>query len=184
MPAFSGTLEGSDTARFVLLNAETEEGTAMANPSKNTLPSSPSLPTWTCPTCGRTFHRAGQTHVCDTTTVEDHLRDKDPAVVALFHAFAQAVQDAGPFEYAPIRAQVGFRGHKRIFAGVRLTTRGLAGYLDLPRSVESSRFSRVSPYTRRLFVHHFVMTSVDHLDAEFSGWIHEAYQVGQGIITH
>ncbi|MGZ3582954.1 MAG: DUF5655 domain-containing protein [Ktedonobacterales bacterium] len=117
------------------------------------------------------------------TTVEDHLRDKDPAVVVLFHAFEQAVQDAGPYEFSPIKAQVGFRGQKRIFAGVRLTARGLEGYLDLARSVDSSRFRNVAPYTRRLFVHHFVLTSIEELDAEFIGWIREAYEVGQGVTT-
>ena len=156
----------------------------MTGPGKKTLSSSPPVLAWTCPTCGRRFHRAGQTHVCDTTTVEDHLRDRDPAVVALFHAFVRAVQDAGPFEYSPIKAQIGFRGQKRIFAGVRLTRQGLEGYLDLPRSVDSSRFRNVAPYTRRLFVHHFVLMSLDQLDAEFTGWIHEAYQVGQGLIRN
>lgn len=78
---------------------------------------------------------------------------------------------------------MGFRGQKRIFAGVRLTKRGLEGYLDLPRSVESLRFRNVAPYTRRLFVHHFVLESIEQLDAEFIGWIREAYWVGQGITT-
>ena len=141
----------------------------------------PTLTTaWSCPTCGRTFRRAGQTHVCGTTTVEDHLHGKPAVVVALFHAFAQHVQAAGPVTYAPVKGQIGFRGPQRIFAGVKLTTRGLQGYLDLPRKVESPRFRRISPYTKRLFVHHFVLTDCTQLDAEFSGWIHEAYQVGAG----
>jgi len=160
-----------------------EEGTGMTDPNNKTLPSVPSSPAWTCPTCGRSFHRIKQPHVCDTTTVEDHLRDKDPAVVTLFHAFVQAVQDAGPSAFSPIKAQVGFRGRQRIFAGVRLTKRGLEGYLDLPRRVESSRLRTVSPYTRRVFVHHFVLTSLDQLDAGFRSWIQEAYQVGQGLTT-
>ncbi len=172
-----------DTTRCVLPKEEQEEGTAMIHPSKKTDPSSPPLLMWTCPTCGRKFHRSKQPHVCDTTTVEDHLRGKDPAVVALFHTFAQAVGDAGPYEYAPIKAQVGFQGHRRIFAGVSLTKRGLEGYLDLPRRVDSSRFRNIAPYTRRLFVHHFVLTSADQLDAEFLGWIQEASQVGQGLPT-
>ena len=41
------------------------------------------------------------------------------------YAFAQAVADVGPYAYAPIKAQVGFQGPQRIFAGVRLTKRGL-----------------------------------------------------------
>lgn len=183
MSAFWNTLEEMTQHDVFSRRRKKKEGTAMTDPSKKTPPTPPSLLAWTCPTCGRSFHRTKQPHVCDTTTVEDHLRDKDPALVTLFHAFAQAVQDAGPYAYAPIKAQVGFQGQKRIFAGVSLTKRGLEGYLDLPRSVESSRFRSVAPYTRRLFVHHFVLTSADQLDAEFIGWIQEAYQVGQGLTT-
>lgn len=152
----------------------------MTNAKREVFPSEHSTGAWNCPTCGRSFQRAGQTHVCGTTTVEDHLQDKPPTVIALFHAFAQAVQAAGPAEYAPVKGQVGFRGQKRIFAGVKLTKRGLEGYLDLPRRVESPRFRRISTYTKHLFVHYFVLTDADQLDAEFSGWIREAYQVGAG----
>jgi hypothetical protein len=59
----------------------------------------------------------------------------------------------------------------------------LEGYLDLPRRVESPRFRRVSPYTRRLFVQHFALTSADQLDAEFGSWVQEASLVGEGITT-
>lgn len=100
-------------------------------------------------------------------------------MVALFHAFAQAVQAAGPVAYAPVKGQVGFRGQKRIFAGVKLAKRGLEGCLDLPRRVDSPRFRRIAPYTKRLFVHYFVLTDVNQLDPEFKGWIDEAYQVGE-----
>jgi hypothetical protein len=61
-----------------------------------------------------------------------------------------------------------------------LTERGLEGYLDLPRKVESTRFRQASPYTKRLWVHHFVLTSEDDLDEEFAGWLGEAYEVGWG----
>jgi Domain of unknown function (DUF5655) len=144
-------------------------------------PSDKPAPAWTCPTCGRSFQRTGQSHVCGTVTVEDHLKGKPRAVVALFHAFAKTVQAAGPAACAPVKGQVGFRGQKRIFAGVKLTSRGLEGYLDLPRRVDSPRFRRISPYTRRLYVHYFLLTDADQLDAEFSSWVQEAYQVGEGI---
>ena len=61
---------------------------------------------------------------------------------------------------------------------MHLTDRGLEGYLDLPREVESDRFLRVSPYTKRLWVHRFVLTSADEVDEEFAGWLGEAYEVG------
>ena len=86
----------------------------------------------------------------------------------------------GPFELAPTKAQIGFQTN-RIFAGVHLTERGLEGYLDLARKVESPRFRSVSPYTKRLWVHHFVLSSEDELDEEFAGWLGEAYEVGWGV---
>jgi hypothetical protein len=134
---------------------------------------------WTCPQCGRAFARTNQQHVCDTTTVDDHLTGKPQQVVDLFQRFAALVGACGPFEYAPMKRQVGFRVN-RIFAGVQLTDEGLRGYLDLPRRVESTRFRQVSPYTKRLFVHHFAISSADELDDEFAGWIGEAYAVGKG----
>jgi hypothetical protein len=61
-----------------------------------------------------------------------------------------------------------------------VTERGLEGYLDLARKVESSRFRDIGTYTKRLWVHHFVLTSEDELDDEFAGWLSEAYEVGWG----
>jgi hypothetical protein len=134
---------------------------------------------WTCPECGRSFARTNQSHVCERWTVEDHLRDKPEATVELFRSFVRLVEACGPFEYSPIRRQVGFQV-RRIFAGVKLTDRGLEGYLDIARKVESPRFRHVAPYARRLFVHHFVITSPDQLDDELAGWVREAYAVGEG----
>jgi hypothetical protein len=39
----------------------------------------------------------------------------------------------------------------------------------------------VAPYTKRLFVHHFRITSEAQLDDELAGWVREAYAVGQGF---
>jgi hypothetical protein len=52
--------------------------------------------------------------------------------------------------------------------------------LDLQRELKDPRIRRASPYTRRLFVHQFRVTALDQLDEEFSGWLREAYEVGQG----
>jgi hypothetical protein len=134
---------------------------------------------WTCPHCGRTFARTAQTHVCGTWTVDEHLEGADPRALDLFEGFVAVLESCGPFDFAPTRRQIGLRGPRRIFAGVRLTGRGLEGYLDLPRHVDSPRFRHVSSYTRELSVHHFVLERPDQLDEEFASWIREAHAVGQ-----
>jgi hypothetical protein len=99
---------------------------------------------WSCPDCGRKFARTGQKHVCDTTTVEDHLEGQPPELLALFDRFVKLVRACGRFEYNPTKRQIGFQA-QRIFAGVKLTNKGLEGYLDIARRIESDRFRDVAP---------------------------------------
>ena len=141
---------------------------------------SPALPDyWTCPECGRKFAKEGQRHVHDTTTVQDHLEGKPREVVALYERFVEFVEACGPVALAPTKRQIGFQVN-RIFAGIRLTERGLEGYLDIARKIDSPRFRNAAPYTKRLHVHHFRISDLDQLDAEFAGWIAESYAVGCG----
>lgn len=113
-------------------------------------------------------------------TVEDHLRDKPPGCVELYRRFVELVEACGPFTYAVAKTTITFKGSRRGFAGARPTTAGLAGYLDLQRTVEDPRIRRAVPYTTRLFVHQFRVTAAEQLDDEFAGWVREAYDVGQG----
>ena len=113
-------------------------------------------------------------------TVQDHLRDKPPAVVALYRRFVELVQACGPFDYAVSKTAITFKGSRRGFAGAKPRADGLDGYLDLQRRVEDPRIRRASPYTKRLLVHQFRISAPEQLDEEFAGWVREAYQVGQG----
>lgn len=116
-----------------------------------------------------------------TWTVDDHLRDADPAHVALWREVVALVESCGPVVVHAHKTTVTFAGTRRGFAGARPTRHGVDGFLDLQRPLgPDRRIRRVTPYTRRLFVHHFRVTSADDLDAEFAGWVREAYAVGQG----
>jgi hypothetical protein len=113
-------------------------------------------------------------------TVEDHLRDRPAAVVALYRRFVELVQACGPFDYAVSKTGITFKGSRRGFAGAKPKAGSLDGYLDLQRRVEDPRIRRASPYTKRLVVHQFRISAPEQLDEEFAGWVREAYQVGQG----
>jgi hypothetical protein len=113
-------------------------------------------------------------------TVERHLAGRPGEVSDLYSAFARALATCGPFEVSVSKTAIAFKGERRGFAGVTPTASGLSGFIDLQRRVESPRFSRVSPYTKRLFVHRFRLTSPQELDDEFMSWLREAYKVGAG----
>src|SRR5829696_8555242 len=113
-------------------------------------------------------------------TVEDHLHGQPEESVALYREFVRLVQACGPFSYAVSKTTITFKGSRRGFAGARPTAGGLAGYLDLQRIVEDPRIRSVSPYTKRLFVHHFRISTPGEMDGGFAGWVREAYAVGAG----
>ena len=113
-------------------------------------------------------------------TVERHLAGRPDFAVELFRQFIAAVERVGPFTYAVSKTTITLKGTRRGFAGARPDRAGLVGYVDLQREVHDPRITSVAPYTRRLFVHHFRLRSSTELDAEFSGWLREAYAVGAG----
>ena len=113
-------------------------------------------------------------------TVHDHLRGRDPTVIRLYERFVELVDACGPVEPSVAKTAITFKGSRRGFAGAKPKNQWLDGYLDLQRELKDPRIRRASPYTRRLFVHQFRVTALDQLDEEFSGWLREAYEVGQG----
>ena len=117
-------------------------------------------------------------------TIEDHIAGKHPLVIELYQRFVRLVEACGPFEYSVAKTAITFKGSRRGFAGAILGSKGLDGYLDLQRRIEDPRFRRSSPYTKRLFVHHFRITGPEQLDGDFAGWVREAYAVGHGAHLH
>jgi hypothetical protein len=113
-------------------------------------------------------------------TVERHLADQPDASVALYHRFVALVATCGPFEYVVSKTTVTFRGTRRGFAGARPDRQGVRGYLDLQRVINDPRITTATPYTTRLFVHHFRIREAADLDETFAGWVAEAYAVGAG----
>lgn len=117
----------------------------------------------------------------DLWTVERHLRAAPPAAAALYRDVETAVRGLGPVRLSVSRSSITFKGTRRGFAGARPTATGVVGYLDLLRELPRERRIRsVSPYQRNLFVHQFVLREPGDLDAEFVGWLREAYEVGCG----
>ena len=115
----------------------------------------------------------------DDWTVERHLQDKPAHVVALYHRFIALAEACGRFSHAVAKTAVSLKGSRRGFAGAVPTAKALDGHLDLQRQVVAPRIRRSSPCTRRLFVHHFRVTSLDELDDQVRRWVAEIYEVGR-----
>ena len=103
------------------------------------------------------------------------------STVALWLRFAAIVEGWGPVTRSVSKSTITFKGPRRGFAGARPSSTEVIGYFDLMRPLPvGGRIRSVSPYGRKLFVHHFRVVGDDDLDAEFEGWLEEAYAVGCG----
>ena len=113
-------------------------------------------------------------------TVEDHLRGKPAASVALYRRFVEIVNACGPTTTSVSKTLIAFKGTRRGFTGAKPTAQGVRGYFDVTRQITDRRVISNTPYTSRLFVHQFRLTTPDDLDETFGSFIREAYTVGQG----
>lgn len=115
-------------------------------------------------------------------TVDDHLADAPEESVRLYRKVEELIHSCGDVRVSVSKTTITFKGNRRGFAGARPTKRGVQGYLDLTRRLDEDdrRIRRVTPYTKRLFVHQYVLASDDDLDDEFRSWVREAFRVGEG----
>ncbi|WP_202924234.1 hypothetical protein [Cellulomonas sp. H30R-01] len=83
-----------------------------------------------------------------TWTVDDHLRDADPAHVELWHRVVALVEACGPVTVHAHRTTVTFAEQRRGFTGARPTRHGVDGFLDLQRPSGRTGRGRVTAAQR------------------------------------
>lgn len=100
--------------------------------------------------------------------------------VAMFRRFVDMARVSGPVTFELQNGPIVLRGTRRIFAGIRVTDRGLAGRLNMMRRVADPRLVNAEANAKTLVSYHFSVTSIAGLDDEFQRWLDEAHAVGDG----
>jgi Domain of unknown function (DUF5655) len=133
---------------------------------------------WACPDCARTFANRNQTHTCAPLgDLAGHFERASPMVRATFDRVLAVVSDLGPVTVLPEKTCIAL--HVRMsFAAFTPRRNWLNGHLVLARRVDSPRFLRIETFSPRNVLHAFRLTTPDDVDAEFTGWLTEAYRVG------
>jgi hypothetical protein len=133
---------------------------------------------WRCPDCGRTFANRNQSHSCAALgELDRHFAGKDAAVRDAFDAIVAVVDALGPVEVLAEKSRIAL--HVRMsFAAFTPRRHTLPGHLVLARVVESPRWDKVQVFSPRNVLHAFTLTGPHDVDAEFAGWLAEAYDVG------
>jgi Domain of unknown function (DUF5655) len=133
---------------------------------------------WICPECGRSFASRNQAHACAALgDLERHFARTSPQVRAAFDAVLAAVTAIGPVQVLAEKTRIALQV-RMSFAAFMPRRDWLNGHLVLARRIDSPRFARIDTYSPRNVVHAFRLTGPAEVDAEFTGWLAEAYLVG------
>ena len=89
-----------------------------------------------------------------------------------------ALREIGPVRVLPEKTRIAFQV-RMSFAQVTPRQNWLDGHVVLARRLEHPRFRQVRTFSSRNHMHVFRLTRLDEVDAEFRGWLREAYQVGE-----
>ena len=139
----------------------------------------PGAPLWTCPRCGRAFANPRQSHSCaPLSRLDDHFAGSAPEVRAVFEAILAAVRRLGPVTVLAEKSRIALQV-RMSFVALVPRKRWLNGHLVLARHVDSPRFLSVQAYSPRNVVHTFRLHGPEEVDPEFTGWLGEAYRVGE-----
>jgi Domain of unknown function (DUF5655) len=134
-------------------------------------------PLWICPRCRRRFANRNQSHACGRHDLAHHFRGKAAAIRALFEEVRRAIAACGPVTVLPEKTRIAFQV-RMSFAQVSPRQRWLDGHVVLARRLPHPRFRRIDTISPRNHVHHFRLVTPGEIDAEFRGWLREAYAVG------
>jgi hypothetical protein len=99
-------------------------------------------------------------------------------VRALFEAVVATIERLGPVIVVPEKTRIAFQT-RMSFAQVTPRIKWLDGHLVLARRLEHPRFRKVETISARNHVHYFRLTRIADIDAEFAGFLREAYAVGE-----
>jgi len=134
---------------------------------------------WTCPRCGRGFANRNQTHTCrPLVPLDEHFAGRPPEIRAIFDAVLAVAERCGPVTVLPEQTRIALAA-RMSFCALQPRSAWLDGHVVLARRFEHPRFRRIETFSPRNHLHAFRITSADEIDADFTAWMTEAYQVGE-----
>src|SRR3954467_6937130 len=104
---------------------------------------------WLCPRCDRTFRQVNQRHACGVGSAVTLLKNRPPALTALYRKLETTVKGFGDVEVVTRDRYALFRT-TRIFADLTVMRDALRVVVHLGRKVSASYFIKTGPSGTRV----------------------------------
>ena len=125
---------------------------------------------WNCPTCGRAFARARQSHSCGRSTIEAHFAGKKPELRRIFDRLAERLAASGPLRVDAVKTSIHLVSGCA-FGGVTVTRESLRlGFLS-PDAIKSPRIVKQVTLAPDRIEHVVVLNRLADVDRQLLGWL-------------
>lgn len=137
---------------------------------------------WACPQCGRTFRQANQRHACGAGSTATILKDRPPALAALYRQLENTVTSFGDVEVVARNRYVLFRT-TRIFADLTVMRETLRVVIHLRRVASTPYFIKIVQGDTR--VSHVALVRTDEALKSIIPFLLEAFDLSmsEGLLT-
>jgi hypothetical protein len=131
---------------------------------------------WSCPKCGRIFEKEGQGHSCHVIALSEHFKNKEKAKEVFDYFVEQVNKTVGTCKIISLPCCIHLFG-KYDFLAVLSKKEGLEIRFALDRKIDSPRLKICVPMSLKVFKNCFEIKSKEEVNAEFLGWVKEAYRL-------
>ncbi len=130
--------------------------------------------TWTCPSCRRTFGRAGQSHECAAAlSLEEYFSTGPDWERPVFEAVHDVLGELPDVVVEAVSVGIFFK-RRRTFVELRPRTRWVDVGIILPRRLASPRVTRTSA-SGAMTAQGIRVVEPAQVDAELRGWLTESW---------
>jgi hypothetical protein len=129
---------------------------------------------WTCPTCGRTFERKGQSHSCKPFALSQHFEGKLLGK-NLYDLLTQTIKRRiTTFKVESLHCCIHLVS-TFTFAAVKIYQNKIQVEFSLNNKIESKRIKHVVQTSAHRFLYYVDVTTAEDIDKELIEWVREAH---------
>ena len=132
---------------------------------------------WTCPTCGRSFRKANQSHSCRLTAKEELFAKRSPDLKEIYDKIISAIKPWGTFREEAVPPDTIFLKTHSTFLAVKIKRDRLDIEFFLDHLENNSPVSKFLQTSAHRFVHYVPVDCNADIDSRLINWIRESYRL-------
>lgn len=129
---------------------------------------------WTCPRCGRSFHRKDQPHSCDVRDIDSHFAGKPPALRCVFDALTGRLQSFGPVKISPVKNAI-IISAKTTFLAIKPRKDCVEIEFLLDHAVEEFPVTKTVRASRNRYAHFIKLEQPEEVNDQLMHWLFLSY---------